>query len=137
MSDQDLDPSEIVATGILYKRCSVRSLWSERRVTLCGPYLYQYSKGNEFKGKFPIADSITDIVDQKEGFEPPGYFTFIVRNRDKNLTLCASSQRELILWVAAITKQVRSTGMPQSLKEFAGFHFLHHPSTCVKFRASL
>lgn len=107
MPVQELDPFEIVATGNLYKRHLVRSAWSERKVTLCGQYLYQYSKSNVYRGRFLITDCTVNIVDPDAGIVPPGFFGFVLTGIDRSVTFCAASKKELASWITVITDQVR------------------------------
>lgn len=104
---EQVDPFDIVATGTLFKLNPDKESWSERNVTLCGEYLYQYSKENDFRGKFPIVDSIIDVSDVTQKNLPTGYFPFIIKNNSKSVTFCASSKDEWLLWISTITNQVR------------------------------
>lgn len=106
MPDIDLDPFEIVATGNLYKRHNVRSAWLQRKGTLCGQYLYQYSKSDVYRGKFLITDCTVKIVDPDAGVVPPGFFGFVLVGAERSVTFCVSTKKELISWITVLHDQV-------------------------------
>lgn len=106
MPDIDLDPFEIVATGKLYKRHHERSAWLQRKGTLCGEFLYQFSKGDVYRGKFLITDCSVKIIDPDAGIVPPGFFGFVLSGPDRSVTFCVSSKKELISWITVLHDQV-------------------------------
>lgn len=115
----DLDPHEIIKFGILYNPRTEKSLWRERKVYLCGEFLYQYSGKNVFEGKFNITECSIEIIDRSAGTMPSGYYGFILKNRDKHIVYCSKTEDELSLWVTAITNQVSD----KKKKESCCMHF--------------
>lgn len=109
MPDIDLDPFEIVATGNLYKRHLVRSAWSERKVILCGQYLYQFTRSDVYRGRFLVANCTVTIIDPDTDIVPPGFFGFILKGLGRDITFCVATKKELISWITVIHDQVRNT----------------------------
>ena len=109
MPDLDLDPYEVVATGNLYKRHLVRSAWSERKVVLCGQYLYQFSRSDVYRGRFLVANCTVTIVDPDTDIVPPGFFGFVLNGSARSITFCVATKKELISWITVIHDQVGKT----------------------------
>ena len=107
MLDHGLDPYEIVATGILYKRHNVRSAWSERKVILCGQYLYQYSRSDVYRGRFKITNCFVKIIDPDAGILTAGFYGFSLTGSDRDVTFCVATKKELISWITVIHDQVQ------------------------------
>ena len=109
MPDIDLDQYEIVATGNLYKRHLVRSAWSERKVILCGQYLYQFTRSDVYRGRFLVANCAVTIIDPDTDVVPPGFFGFVLKGPGRDITFCVATKKELISWITVIQDQVRNT----------------------------
>jgi hypothetical protein len=106
-----VDPTEIIITGVLYKRIAEKSAWSKRKVILCNQYLYQYTyhqnNGSDiYKGKFDITNCSVKIINLDD--VPKGRHGIVIENLNENRSVffCTEGVEELSEWSKKITNQV-------------------------------
>ena len=114
-----LDFYDIVATGTLYKRIKERSAWTQRKLVVCGQYIYQFTKNDVYKGKFDVIGCSLKIVDSKNFDIPRGHYGFTIENTNeksssgtgttvvgRSILFCTPSVGTLFSWLNALSEQV-------------------------------
>ena len=114
-----LDFYDIVATGTLYKRIQERSAWTQRKLVVCGQYIYQFTKNDVYKGKFDVIGCSLKIVDSKIFDIPRGHYGFTIENTSvkssnetgsivvgRSILFCTPSVGTLFSWLNALSEQI-------------------------------
>lgn len=111
MAESGLDVYDIVATGNLYKRNRQKNSWTQRKIVICGQYLYQFDNNDLYKGKFDLTECSIRIVDSKQYSIPKGHYGFVVENvnsglQSRSILFCTSTVGTLFAWLNALCEQV-------------------------------